>query len=241
MLDAQVAPGTAHASTQTVSTIEKAVSSGSKPTVPAETSNRGKNAERNLRKKAKKQQKGMVESVPESDWRFQIRLLKGLFDENLRDDLLRDLNQMLYSLPEGSFTPSFKDYGLRFGCFWFSPDNQDSQAWLMKALEQINDQATCYKFIIEPYDLTNNRVSFTVPWDAKEKLQNSDILKRIQKVNPLVHAQRWRILKTHQLSKENLLVFCSIDGKSLKQIKDRNLSLNYGLKKATFRIAGTAK
>lgn len=76
-------------------------------------------------------------------YRFQISLKHGLFTNELKNELLFDLNNFLYQLPADSstsFIPSFNGHGLRFGKIWFSPENEESSDWLKQRLNEINEK-----------------------------------------------------------------------------------------------------
>lgn len=175
--------------------------------------------------------------APPGDERFQVRLLNGVFTEDLKNDLMRLLNSLLYSTPPTSFIPSFVDSGLRYGVVWFSSDNTDSRNWLREKLGIINETAAAgFKFVIEPYTLHQNRVSFSLPWIAEEKLDEMGVLRRISIHNPALRAVHWKILRSESVTGGKRLFFCSVDDGSLSLLEKQSFRFNYSFQKIYVRV-----
>lgn len=164
--------------------------------------------------------------------RFQISLNNGFFTTALRDELLFDLNNILYQLPANSFIPSFNSYGLRFGKIWFSPENEESSTWLKQKLNEINEKAVdgC-KFSIEPFGLHQNKVCLNIPLILNESLSESDVLKRLHFQNPRLGICYWKMLRTKLTSADNRMIICSLDDSSYILLKKLNFRVNYGFEK----------
>lgn len=168
--------------------------------------------------------------------RIQVRLVNGTFTNAMKDSLLRDLNLCLFSSPPNSFVPSFSGSGLRFGAVWFAPDNKESCDWLKEKLAAINDVAGEFKFIVEPFSLYQNKVSFSIPWDANENLKNGDILHRLKLQNPRIPIDRWRIVRTQQ-SIDYRVIFCCIDDDSLHILRNSYFKINYTFDKVVVKVS----
>lgn len=165
-------------------------------------------------------------------FRFQLSLKNGFFTNELKDELLFNLNNLLYQLPSNSFIPSFNGHGLRYGKIWFSPENEESSAWLKGKLAEINEKAVdgC-KFQIEPFGLHQNKICLNVPLIPNESLSDSEVLKRLHFQNPALGIGYWKILRAKSISVVNRLIICSIGDCSLKLLKSIDSKLNYGFQK----------
>lgn len=174
--------------------------------------------------------------------RLQIRLEKGIFTNALKDELLRDLNILLYQTAANSFIPTFFGFGLRYGKIWFSPENQESHDWLKQSLLAINEKVPIdFRFIIEPFNLHMNSICLSVPWNTNENLNQNDILNRIVFQNPNLLANFWRINKVIPTEKGHRLFFFSISNDSLDILKTQKFSVNYGFQKVLARVLSENK
>lgn len=212
------------------STLSSEASSRNNPLV---TETKGKNYEKNLRKKQNRGKFGdFASSGPShSDLRFQVRMQNGSFTASLKDALLRDLHSSLFNLPSNSFVPTFKGHGLRFGVVWFAPDNEQSSAWLKETLGLINKSAGQHSFVIEPFNLIQVKVSLRIPWDSKECLSETNVLERLVKQNPIIEAHRWRVLKAADNTGGYRTILFGIDCGSLNLLEAQKFRLNYGFRK----------
>lgn len=208
-------------------------------------SSRGKNYAKNQRKKfnRKAASAGKIllsevnASNSRSSLRFQIKLQNGFFTNALKDELLSDLNVFLYQTPPGSLIPTFCGCGIRYGRMWFSPENQESHDWLKQKLMVINETAIdgC-KFVFEPFNLHTNNVCLRVPWNANEKLNQTDVLNRIVFQNPSILANFWKINNVKSMENGYRLFFCSIGDDSVELLRKQNFMINYGFHKISARL-----
>lgn len=79
--------------------------------IPSGSDSKDKNYARNQRKKQKLSSRKNIPSngstgTLQHEWRYQIRLLKGVFSKTLQDDLIRDLHGLLYQTPADSLFPA---------------------------------------------------------------------------------------------------------------------------------------
>lgn len=208
--------------------------------VESSSSSRGKNYAKNQRKKLKrKAASSAIVLLPEeratnsrSSLRFQIKLENGFFTDALKDELLCDLNIFLYQTSPGSLIPSFFGCGIRYGRMWFSPENQESHDWLKQKLMMINEKAVDgFKFVFEPFSLHTNNICLRVPWNAKENLNQTDVLNRLVFQNPSILANFWKINNIKPLQNGHRLFFCSIGDDSVDRLKKQNFMVNYGFHK----------
>lgn len=190
-----------------------------------------------------------VESCPVDDtvkaiksFRFQVMLENGFFTSDLKDDLIRNLNDFLYNLPTDSFLPTFDGYGLRYGKIWFSPENERSCSWLKQTLMDINEKAASdFKFCIQPYCLRQNRLCLNIPWNEKENLSEIDALKRLHYQNPSIRINLWKIVSVKSQSTGNRLIFCSAEHDSVEKLRKCKFRLYYGFQKVTVRVPAQKK
>lgn len=195
--------------------------------------------EKRKKKKAPANPALAKKTIPAKDFRFQLRLVNGVFTKELMNLLVRDLHQFMYSRAEGnSFMPSFRGHGLRYGLLWFSPENENSYTWLIHVLGLINDKATSsHKFIVEEYNLYQTRICFTVHWDVEEKINEAVILTRLDLSNPVLQVGRWKHLSTRAPSVDSRQLFCSIDKECLKLLEQNKFRGNYGIRKVMIKMA----
>lgn len=205
---------------------------------------RGKNYAKNQRKKLNRKVASTGKtslsgeaSDSKASLRLQIKLEKGFFTDVLKNELLKDLNVLLYQTPPNSFIPTFFGSGLRYGKIWFSPENQESHEWLRQRLLMINEKASVdFKFIFEQYNLHQNSICLRIPWNAIEGLNQNDVLNRLVFQNPNVLANFWRVNKVLQAVNDHRLFFFSICDDSLNLLKKQNYLMNYGFQKVSVRI-----
>lgn len=203
---------------------------------------KGNHAEKNSRKKQNlKKAASSKSSAKEApvDWRFQLRLVNGFpFTDAMKNELIRHLNKILYSLPLGTATPSFNGYGLRFGLIWFAPANQESSTWLRQILESVS--AGCKvsdRFVIEPFCLHQNSISLLVPWDEEEKLTLDDVSRRLLALNPGLNTGHWKFVGMKSFKGQRLF-YWSVTDDCVEALRACNRSVNYGFKKLFVRIRG---
>lgn len=221
-----------------------AASSASTGDVQGSSSSRGKNYAKNQRKKLNRKaaSSGKMLLSDEnanlrSSLRFQIKLKNGFFTDVLKDELLSDLNVFLYQTSPDSLIPTFFGCGIRYGKMWFSPENQGSHDWLRKKLVEINETATDgFKFVFEPFSLHTNNICLRVPWNAKEKLNQADVLNRIVFQNPSILANFWKINNVKQKENGYRLFFCSIGDDSVDLLKKQKFMVNYGFHKISAHL-----
>ncbi|XP_062556527.1 uncharacterized protein LOC134221347 [Armigeres subalbatus] len=175
-------------------------------------------------------------ALTSENYRVQVKLVNGAFDNVLKNALIRDLNICLFSSPANSFIPSFQGCGLRFGAVWFAPDNQQSCDWLKDKLISINEKAGEFKFRIEPFSLHQTKICISIPWDDRELLKDGDVLRRLKYQNPRIPIERWRVVKTKFTSMGDRLTFCCIDDDSLRLLENDHYRMNYAFDKVFARV-----
>lgn len=154
-----------------------------------------------------------------------------VFSEENKLEFIDAIGDLLWSLPvEQTEIPTFENTSSRGGYLLVTATNIFSKNWLMERVSSLQVwEGACLKAVPATQVPKLKKVLLWLP--GKRKLQSQELLRRIEKLNPSLNTQEWRIYSRHEET-HGIRLLIGIDELSLSAIKNMNFKPHWASTRA---------